>query len=217
MSRNDPIDISMPLSSVMPIWPGSPGFSRSMLLHPDQGDAVVNSAVSMDIHVGTHVDAPSHHDPGAATVDELPLSSFIGPATVVQIDETCGVVTGDVLESAVGPSAPARLLLRTANSERQILKDPEFQPDFVALDPSGAAWVAAHGVLLIGIDYLSIQQFSSSNDTHKMLFDAGVVVLEGLDLADCAPGDYTLVSLPIHLPGAEASPVRAILLPNEAT
>jgi len=63
----------------------------------------------------------------------------------------------------------------------------------------------------VGIDYLSVQRFSDEPDTHRILMEAGVAILEGLDLGEASPGRYHLIALPLRLAGAEAAPVRAVL------
>ncbi|MBE3583315.1 MAG: cyclase family protein [Limnochordaceae bacterium] len=109
-----------------------------------------------------------------------------------------------------------RLLLRTANSARSLLAAPQFHPDFVGLLPDAADLLVRHGVALIGIDYLSIEPYEQSIGSapvHRRLLAAGIAIVEGIDLRQVAAGWYELIVLPLRLPGAEASPVRALLRP----
>ena len=92
----------------------------------------------------------------------------------------------------------------------------EFRKDYVALTADAAQWVVDHNISLIGVDYLSVQRYGDSALTHQVLLESGVVILEGLNLADIKPGGYELICLPIRLVGAEGAPARAVLRHNDA-
>ena len=142
-----------------------------------------------------------------ATLDEIPISRWIGPARVVAIDAP-----------AIGPGELANLdldgvekiLFKTRNAGK--LRDPEFDPDFVALDPRGARLLVDRGVGLVGIDYLSIEAYSSKDfATHHILLGAGVLIIEGLDLNGVPPGDYELLCFPLRLVKGDGAPARVVL------
>ena len=104
------------------------------------------------------------------------------------------------------------MLIKTRNSTRWATGWGPFDPKYVALTEDAAAWLVDRGVELVGLDHLSIQQFTSDGETHRILMRGGVAILEGLNLADVAPGAYTLVCAPIRLVGTEAAPARALLI-----
>ena len=207
------IDISRPLGPETPLWPGSPGVNLVPLMEVASGDVANVSRIDIEAHTGTHIDAPRHFVDGGATVDALNLELLIGEVVVAEVqgDE----IDAAALERLMLPAGTRRLILRTGASHDAAYDSAPFRQDFPALTADGARWVVAQGVDLIGIDYLSIQRFDDPPDVHHVLLDAGVVILEGLRLADVEPGAYTLVCLPLHLIGAEAAPARAILLPPE--
>lgn len=103
------------------------------------------------------------------------------------------------------------MLLRTRNSEGWRRGERDFRTDFVALTVDAARWIAARGLRLIGVDYLSVQIFRGDPQTHIALLQAGIVIVEGLNLAEVAPGSYELICLPLKLAGAEGAPARAVL------
>jgi arylformamidase len=106
--------------------------------------------------------------------------------------------------------AHKRILLRTRNSG--LLHDSEFHPDYTFLAPDGAEYLVSRGVQLVGIDYLSVEQFHSGHHlTHRTLLRAGVVIVEGLDLSEPPPGEYELTCLPLRLAGLDGAPARAVL------
>jgi arylformamidase len=108
------------------------------------------------------------------------------------------------------------VLLKTRNSQYWAQGEVRFQEDFVALDPDAASFLVNRGVLLVGIDYLSIAPFRESRPTHQILLRAGVVILEGIDLSAVPAGRYQLYCLPLKLEGAEGAPARAILLSQQS-
>jgi arylformamidase len=205
-------DISLPLKSDLPTWPGSPGVLTTSRTSIKQGHAANVSHLSMDVHTGTHVDSPRHFIDQGATVEELGLDPFIGPATVVGTG-AAKELDGAALEAAGVPNGAERVLLRTANSLEPTMYRTPFDQDYAALTLGGAEWLAAKSVRLVGIDYLSIQRYTAPADVHRVLLNAGIAILEGLRLHDVPTGDYGLVCLPLRLPDVEGSPARAILLP----
>jgi arylformamidase len=172
---------------------------------------VNGSVIQMDVHCGTHVEGPLHFIDDGATLESFGLQPFVGPARVIHVLDS-DEIGQEQLEQQLGTQPIERLLLRTRNSKRAG-SDEAFRTDFAALTMEGASWLAARGVVLIGVDYLSIQQFGGDPETHRVLLRAGVAILEGLNLREVAPGDYRLVCLPLALRGAEAAPARAILEP----
>jgi arylformamidase len=103
------------------------------------------------------------------------------------------------------------LLLRTRNSESWRREERAFQPAFVALTADAARWVVHRGIRLIGVDYLSVQRFHDHHETHIVLLEAEVIIVEGLNLAQATPGNYEFICLPLKLAGADGAPARAVL------
>ena len=210
MIDSELIDISIPLAPGIPVWPGSVGYALTRSSCPENGDPVMNSTLGMDVHVGTHVDAPCHFIPGGAGSEALPLDVVIGPVRVAALDEV-ECVTPEVLSALDLEPDVTRLLLRTRNSKLWSCGEQEFRRDFVALTAEAARWLVEHGIELVGIDYLSVQRFGDPSLTHEILLGAGIVVLEGLNLASVAPGNYELICLPLRLVGSDGAPARAVL------
>jgi arylformamidase len=206
-------DISVALDGHLPTWPGSPGVLTKLRNSISQGDAANVTQLSIDVHTGTHVDAPRHFFDHAETLDELGLDPFIGPAIVLDTGPA-REVSASVLRAAMIPDDTQRLLLRTVNSSQPDLYSAPFDEDYAALTLDGAEWLAARTFRLVGIDYLSIQRYSEPPDVHHALLGAGVAILEGLSLAKVSPGAYELVCLPMRLVNVEGAPARAVLFPT---
>lgn len=203
-------DISVPLRSDMPTYAGEPGPKLDFHSLIARGASANVSALFLGSHTGTHVDAPHHFLDGASTVEALPLDALVGPAHVIEYSGV-GHVTAADLEAAGLPADAQRLLLKTANS--RFWNDDAFHTDFIGLAGDGARWLVEHGFRLVGIDYLSIEQFRSpTHEVHKTLLEAGVVIVEGLDLRQVVPGPYFLVCAPLKVVGADGAPARVFLL-----
>lgn len=79
------LDLSMPLVDGMPVYPGDPEVSIEVA-HTHEANAWELRRLMLGSHTGTHVDAPSHMHPGAASLTELPVERFCGRARVVRVD-----------------------------------------------------------------------------------------------------------------------------------
>lgn len=174
------------------------------------GDSANGSLLVCDVHTGTHVDAPRHFLEGGSTVEQLSLDVMVGPCFVAYLPEA-ECVTSDDLADLDFPSGTERLLLRTGNSTLWSAETGEFREDYVALSEDAARWVVENGVKLIGVDYLSVQRYGDSAATHRILLEAGVVIIEGLNLCGVGAGFYELICLPLKLVDAEGAPARVIL------
>ena len=166
--------------------------------------------MTCDTHSGTHVDAPLHILQDGDSVDQLDLSVLNGPCRVVHLPGI-GVIDEGLLFSLNLPTDTRRLLLRTDNSTLWSDAGSTFKKDFASLGPEAAHWIVERKIQLVGIDYLSIGTFQQGTEVHKILLNAGVVVLEGLNLADVPADEYELLCLPLKIKGAEGAPARALL------
>jgi arylformamidase len=203
------IDISVPNGPGQHVYPGDPPPRVEQAKAIRQGDVCNVSLLTMGSHTGTHVDAPHHFIDGAPRLGEVPLDRMVGAALVADLRGRAAV------DAAALAGAELRrgdiLLCRTDNSERWAA--PDFQRDFTYLTLDAAALLVERGVRAVGIDYLSIEQFGSSDfAVHHRLLGAGVFVIEGLDLRAVEPGRYTLVCLPLKFPDLDGAPARAVLL-----
>jgi arylformamidase len=207
------IDVSLDVGPDLLVWPGNPGVTITPTSRLSRGDTSNVSEIRLGSHSGTHLDPPFHFLDEGATADDLPLDLMMGEATVADLRGTAGPIGPDELDSLSLPGKATRLLLRTDNSSLWAA-DPRVFPDrYVCLSPEGARWVVNRSIRLIGIDFLSIEvRGAPGHPTHRMLLEAGVVILEGLDLSEVEPGEYTLVCFPLKIAGGDGAPTRAVLL-----
>ena len=203
-------DISVSVKTGGLIYPGNP----EILIEPQQaislGAGANVSRISFGSHTATHVDAAKHFFDDGETVDRIALERFIGPALLISVDDSLTAVTAsDLQQHDLG--GHTRILIRTRNSS--LLSDTEFHRDYTYLAPDGAEYLVEKGIELVGVDYLSIEQFRSGHHrTHRTLLEKNIVIVEGLNLSGINPGTYDFVCLPLRLEGLDGSPARAVLI-----
>lgn len=212
------IDITLPVSSALPVWPNHPPTEVGAVRRIATGGPSNVSRLTLTSHAGTHVDAPWHFVDDGARLEEIPVQRWVGPCWVARIPDDRRLVEPDDLERAAIPTGVERLLVRTANSTAWGAWDGAtplpFDAGYVGLAPAAATWLVERGVRLVGWDYLSVGPFGPPNrETHLTLLGNGVLILETVNLSTVAPGAYDLLCLPLRLVAGDGAPARALLAP----
>ena len=207
--QNNWIDISVALRSGMLHWPDDPPVRIDRIQDMGKGDTHNLSEMALGSHSGTHIDAPLHFFKRGLGIDLMPLDVTNGRVRVIGMETVDFIDTGDL--EPYHPKKGERILLKTRNSAT-VWKDNHFIEDYVYLTENAANFLAKAGVILVGIDYLSIGGYHRNNsETHRALLQAGVWIIEGLDLSLVSPGEYELVCLPLKIGDGEGAPARAVL------
>jgi arylformamidase len=194
------VDISLPIGSTTPVYPGDPPIVIERLSETHGGDASALSRLSFGSHTGTHVDPPAHFIDGGATVDAISLDACIGSAFVLDLTDARGSIDGAAFDRV--PSGTERLLLRTGGP---LLGGATLTPD-------AARFAVERRFRLIGIDALSVAPLDAPGEVHRILLAARIVILEGLDLSAAPSGPTTLLCLPLKIAGGDGAPARAVLI-----
>ncbi len=203
-------DISLPIISGGLVYPGNPEIAITPQQEISKGAGANVSSLSFGSHTATHVDAPKHFFNEGAGVDALPLDVLMGPAVVIDIP-AAAMSVGEAELRRFELTGHRRVLIKTRNSTFN--REREFHRDYTYLAPDGASYLVSIGVALVGVDYLSIEQFHSGHHrTHRTLLERGVIIVEGLDLSAPAAGPYELRVLPLRLVGLDGGPARAVLV-----
>jgi arylformamidase len=209
-------DVSLGISEGIVSWPGDPSVTIERVSSLEAGDSANVSRLTLGTHTGTHVDAPAHLFPGTRTLDSLPLEALVGQARVAHLVGATDITAAD-LEALDLPQDCRRLLLRTQNSDTGLAREPVLRRDYVALTPDAARWLVQRHLLLVGLDVLSVDAYAEgAGPVHRALLRAGIIIVEGLELSQVAPGDYELVCLPLKVVGGDGAPARAILIDHTA-
>lgn len=209
MSALQIIDVSMPIHVGMQVYKNKaekrPTFATTSDFD-EHGAGAHETRICLDAHTGTHVDAPRHMIPEAATIESLSLSQLVAPCRVIDLTG----VEDAVHSSDIEPFQPARgefLLLKTRNSLEE-----SFNFSFVYVAEDAARLLAASGIRGLGVDGLGVERAQPEHPTHKALFAANIVIVEGLRLAHVTPGEYLFVAAALPVVGIDAAPARAFLM-----
>ncbi|HEY7355900.1 MAG TPA: cyclase family protein [Ktedonobacterales bacterium] len=203
------IDVSVSLHSGMAHWPDNPPVQIARMLDMERGDVCNVSTLSMGSHTGTHMDAPVHFVRGSKGIDDMPLEATIGPARIIEIHDAASIKPDELRSQAI--QRGERVLFKTRNSARCWTTD-DFIEDFVYISREAARYLAGLGVQTVGVDYLSVGGFTRDGpETHRALLEAGIWIIEGLNLSQVAAGAYDLICLPLKIAHSDGAPARAIL------
>ena len=184
------------------VYPGDPAPERRVLFSMEKGDLYNLTAISMCAHNGTHVDAPFHFLKGGKTIDAIGLEAFVGLAYVA---EHHGIVSGhDAME----------IFEKSRDHDPEAAKRILIKGDAV-VSTEAAKVFASKGILLLGNESQTVGPEDAPMEVHLVLLGAGVVLLEGIRLAEVEEGRYILCAAPLNLSGADGSPCRAFLIADE--
>lgn len=208
MSARKLYDVSLTIYPGMLKWPGNPPVAIDTVKSIAQGDSSNVSLLHIGTHTATHIDAPGHFIPGAPGVDSIGPEVLLGQARLFQLPEAHHI--DRKLLEGLDLKGVERLLLGTRNSA--LLKQGRFDLDYAFVSADAARYLVDTGIKLVGVDYLSIEEYQKEGrPTHHILLEAGLVVVEGLDLTGVPAGDYELLCLPLKLKDADGAPARVFL------
>ncbi len=204
-------DVTVTISARTPIYKGDPGVDIESFKSFAKGDHSNVSQIAFGVHTATHVDAPNHFVDGGRRVHEIDPEKLIGPCRVIEVPPDAREVLPEHLGDISGVK---RVIFKTRNSQFWATPEDGFRTDFTYLVPDTARYLVDHGVVLVGIDYLSIEKSGSpGHPVHVTLLTNETVILEGLDLREVSPGDYELLCSPLKYDGAtgDGAPARTFL------
>jgi arylformamidase len=203
------IDVTAPLHAGTPHWPDQPDVKLERMVSMDDGAVCNVSMLHMSVHTGTHMDAPLHFVANGIGMDQMPLEATIGPCRVVEIKDKESIKVKHLKPLKLRQGE--RLLIKTINSKR-CWNDSKFVEDFVYISQDAAAYMVEHGIMTVGVDYLSVGGFFKDGiETHHHLLRACVWIIEGLNLSKVKPGKYDLLCLPLKTLNCDGAPARVLL------
>jgi arylformamidase len=203
------VDVSVVLAPGLATYPGNPEFEITPVKRIASGDSSNNSRLVMGTHTGTHVDAPRHFFDDRPGVESLPLELLIGRARVIDLPHRGGLTETHL--AGAGLREDLRILLRTPNSALWNSHDG-FHTEYTYLTEGGAKFLVDQGVKVVGVDYLSVEQFHKAGaPAHHMLLGNGVIIIEGLNLSEADAGQYEMYCLPLRVAGGDGAPARVVL------
>jgi len=169
-------------------------------------DSINESSMYMNLHTGTHIDAPYHVDDMGATIDAIDLNNLITKCRVLDLTNVIGGITKeDLMDKNIRPGE--FVLLKTRNSFTE-----KFEPDFVYVEKSGAEYLAEKAIVGVAIDSFGIERAQPGHETHKILFSNGIIIIEGVRLKEIAEEEYFMCALPLKIKGVDGAPARIVLI-----
>lgn len=206
-------DVSVPISARMPTYPGDPGVNIRQWLSLDKGDPANVTLINFGAHTGTHVDAPAHFIRSGSKVESMNLETLMGEVHVIEMPEDVVEITESHVDNSLSSEA-TRVLFKTRNSAFWSDETGQFRTDYTYISAGAARRLVARGIRLVGIDYLSVEQFQAQTfATHEALLSSGLIIIEGLDLRQVVAGVYELICLPLKLAdgSGDGAPARVVL------
>ena len=208
-------DISRTLSNDLAEWPGDEPYRFRLTREKTKGASVNLGAISMSLHNGTHADARFHFDADGESIEKASLQTYLGRATVVDLwqafldsKEKHLITIEDLRPSAEAIAATSRILVKTGRWTDSTV----FPKQIPVIAADVPAWLQKNGVKLLGLDLPSVDEIDSKSlQNHHALAQAGIAIIESLDLSNVAPGIYHLAALPLKIAGGDGAPMRAIL------
>lgn len=168
-------------------------------------DLVNETEIRFNLHTGTHIDAPRHMFEKGSGIDEIDLHKLITKCKVLDLSDVNDGISEDDLRKKNIQNGDA-VLLKTSNSKHDIIP-----VDFIYLKEDAARYLNGKNVTVVGIDALGIERNQKGHPTHKALMNAGVIIIEGLNLEKIDEGEYLMMALPLKIEGADGAPARVIL------
>jgi arylformamidase len=196
-------DVTAPIFEGMPVYKNKT--EKQPKLTSVTNDYVTESRIDMDVHTGTHIDAPLHMVKGGDTFETISLDRLVGPCKLFDLTHVNDKITKDDI-AALDIQENDFVLFKTKNS----LEDA-FNFEFIYVAEDAARYLADQKVRGVGIDALGIERSQPGHPTHKTLFSARVIVIEGLRLKEVPEGSYFMVAAPLKLVGTDAAPARVLL------
>jgi len=198
------IDVSLDISNETISFPGDPKVEVKRVFDITKGDIATVSKLSLSSHTATHIDAPAHFIKGGLTVDKIPLEHLMGKVKIFD------KITRSFLEKKHIEREKA-IFFKTKNSH--YLNSSNFYQKYTSLSLDAAEYLIEKGIKVVGIDYLSIEEYGSDEyPVHKILLSHGVLVIEGLNLLGVKEGKYEFIALPLRIKGCDGAPARVVLI-----
>ncbi len=200
------IDISMPIHENMAVYKNieekKPRITFTSSLSTGGS---YESEICMSLHSGTHIDMPLHMIENGENSNKHDLSGYISECTVLDFTDLKDKISDTHLKEKNIQTGDF-ILFKTKNSFTE-----SFDFEFIYLDSAGAEYLKELKVKGVGTDALGIERAQPGHETHKILFQNSIIIIEGLRLKSVDAGRYKMIALPLNIKNVEALPARVIL------
>src|ERR1044072_6758237 len=177
------VDLTHALSPDVPRWDDSCEFElKSTVDYADctPPDLFRVQKISLDLSLGTHMDAPAHCIPGGKTIDALELKNLIADCAVIKIDnanEDSVIMpeTVEKFEQEHGRMQPNTLVIFHTGWEARWNNPKSYHNDlkFPSVHESTAQLLIERDIAGLGTDALSADAGGKSFPVHRVILGAG--------------------------------------------
>jgi arylformamidase len=199
-------DITAPIFEGMPVYKNKP--EKQPKVKTVTNAHVTESRIDIDLHTGTHIDAPLHMINDGDTFESIDIEKLVGACKVIDLTFVEDKITAEDLKKYAIQQGDF-ILFKTKNSF-----DEEFNFEFIYIAECAANLLAEKGITGVGIDALGVERSQPGHPTHKALFSNDIIVIEGLRLKEVEAGEYFMVAAPLKMVGTDAAPARVLLIEN---
>ncbi|WP_071460052.1 cyclase family protein [Bacillus massilinigeriensis] len=201
-------DITMPIYEGMPVYKNKQ--EKQPELRTKTNGHVTESRLCLDVHTGTHIDAPLHMMNDGETFESIAIERLVRQCKVFDMTAVEEKITlKDIENLSIGEGD--FVLFKTKNSFDEI-----FNFDFIFVAEDAARHLAEKGISGVGIDALGIERAQEGHPTHRTLMSKDIIIIEGLRLGEVKAGEYLMVAAPLKLQGTDAAPARILLIENQS-
>ncbi len=173
--------------------------------------------IGMLDHVGTHVDAFLHVNPNGASIDEMPLEMFMGPAVCLDMRHIpdlgdIDAAEMDKAEKAAGIKVDGHIVLLCTGLHERHYPNLDVCWKNPGLTVDATHWLADRGSKLHGVEGPSTDKPTDNIFAqHRACRDLGVSHYEWLVNLDqlIGKGEFQFYGVPIKFKRGSGSPVRA--------
>lgn len=205
-------DLTVPISSKTPVFPGDPKFKKEEICHLKNGDNYGLSRMEMGNHMGTHIDFPAHVIENEKVSSDYPLEQLIGNGLIVEVPEVETSITSEFITRQSIQKGDI-VFFKTSNSK--LWNEETLSNKYVYLEPEAAEQLVQQGVKIVGIDYISIDSLENEKlPVHHTLLSNDVLIVEGLNMEGVPPGRYKIYIVPLNILDMDGLPARVFVTPS---
>jgi len=211
------IDLSWTLDTDVLVYPGDPAFVVQGTRNPDE-DGFSLKSITSAMHVGTHLDAPSHYLAKGGTVEAIPLEKTLGYVNKLTIKPVKGVISTEAIKNQYLQAKEhfAKIVICSGFSSERF--KPTYFTDFPSFEPSLFEFLSANQIELFGVDMPSVKYtLGGAASMHHDLLSKQIVIVENLINLEATDDVFFLMAAPLKIAKMDGSFIRAIAINGPIT
>ena len=215
MKEKRMIDLSYTLCSDMLVYPGHERPTFQWLGRANL-EGYNLTRFTMNVHTGTHVDAPKHFLDDAMCIDEVPLQKLFGRASIFEYNKKlCGqeITLEEITSSGFVLKEDTIFVLETGIEK--YAESSQYIEIFPVPSKEVVDWLISKKIRAYMTDATAVDPFGTKESpNHHLLLGADIPIVENLKNLHLIPADkeFWISALPLKLKGRDGAPCRAIAI-----